>query len=338
MSDSVFPPATGESATDAAGQGHLGLDASGIGPSGPEDARDASDGVEICVNGDEAEVGDASPATALQHEPVAEPDGDKATAAEGELFLDTQPMLDLRFPEEAEALSPDAASQEEPDGRLGTDHDEAISEALPNVSEGVLAPNDVEVVAAGDDDRQPLEATFEELPAEVTETLEASQADASRVTIEDPSGGESQDDRQVEDTGRLANEPDDGDDSRDLDRAPTGAEDVATERKIAAEADATAQALENLKRLLAHKLPDLTAAGSLAEQGTPPAPPPIEPPVPSRLEPVDYPDRDEDVDIAFTPAEDSHGRGGRLAVGSFLAGFAASWVFGAALYAYLVFG
>ena len=113
--------------------------------------------------------------------------------------------------------------------------------------------------------------------------------------------------------------------------------------RIAAEANATAVALENLKRLLANKAVIPTAA-EVHETG------------PERTEPPPLPIYRAPVQLPVTPPpmvamplaaaslstfEDDvpppyRQRG--AAVGSFLAGFALSWVFGAVLYVYLTAG
>jgi hypothetical protein len=113
--------------------------------------------------------------------------------------------------------------------------------------------------------------------------------------------------------------------------------------RIAAEANATAVALENLKRLLANKAV-VPAAAEVHETG------------PERTEPPPLPIYRAPVQLPVTPPpmvamplaaaslstfEDDvappYRRRG-AAVGSFLAGFALSWVFGAVLYVYLTAG
>jgi len=115
--------------------------------------------------------------------------------------------------------------------------------------------------------------------------------------------------------------------------------------RIAAEATATAAALENLKRLLVHHRsePDIAALHNLLEASPEPTePPPI--PVyrpPARL-PVTPPPMVEPP-VATTPLsrfadDDLPQRRPVAAVGSFFAGFALSWVVGAVLYVFLTAG
>ena len=112
--------------------------------------------------------------------------------------------------------------------------------------------------------------------------------------------------------------------------------------RIAAEASATAAALENLKRLLDHKLPPEIAVAQQEEASGPEraAPPPI--PAPAYRPPAHLPITPPPMvatAMAATalsfPADDEPVRSG-MAVGSFLAGFALSWVFGAVLYVFLI--
>ena len=112
--------------------------------------------------------------------------------------------------------------------------------------------------------------------------------------------------------------------------------------RIAAEASATAAALENLKRLLDHKLPPEIAVAQQEEASGPEraAPPPI--PAPAYRPPAHLPITPPPMvatAMAATalsfPADDEPVRSG-MAVGSFLAGFALSWVSGAVLYVFLI--
>jgi hypothetical protein len=111
-------------------------------------------------------------------------------------------------------------------------------------------------------------------------------------------------------------------------------------QKIADEANATAQALETLKQLIAHKMPSMEfdpSTGSPDEAKV--LPPPIqafpaahaiadrEPGEDAELEPIDLP--------AIAREHPYVGRG--PAWQGFLAGFMASWAIGGALYVYLVF-
>lgn len=114
--------------------------------------------------------------------------------------------------------------------------------------------------------------------------------------------------------------------------------------RIAAEATATAAALENLKRLLVHKLPQPGIAprppgppNAGAERGG--APPPIpafRPPVQLPVAPPPMVAAPSAMSVSFADYDDEPARGmPGAAVGSFLAGFALSWVFGAVLYVFL---
>jgi hypothetical protein len=116
--------------------------------------------------------------------------------------------------------------------------------------------------------------------------------------------------------------------------------------RIAAEANATAAALENLKRLLVHKLPDpaipdeTIAVPHRAEESTPRAEPP---PVPAYRPPAHLPVEPPPMVVPLAAASMELSdyepvRRPAPAVGSFLAGFALSWIMGAVLYVYLTSG
>jgi hypothetical protein len=111
--------------------------------------------------------------------------------------------------------------------------------------------------------------------------------------------------------------------------------DWDTDQKIADEANATAQALETLKQLIAHKMPGI----EIDPQAVTPAEEPVRPPPIQAFasEPAS-PEPNDDVMPAipaFIGEPPNAGRG--TAWQGFLAGFMASWAIGAALYAYLVF-
>jgi hypothetical protein len=136
----------------------------------------------------------------------------------------------------------------------------------------------------------------------------------------------------------------------------------AAAAKIAEEANATAEALESLKRMLNHKLPLLEPIPAPPPPAPPPplsvqpaAPPPFSPTYEQTYEPTyerpalpaapTYHQRSQPVTPPplvplgpaaelgmFAPRAPVRGRPG---LGGFLAGFALSWVFGAMLYAYL---
>jgi hypothetical protein len=127
--------------------------------------------------------------------------------------------------------------------------------------------------------------------------------------------------------------------------APTepNADQSSAAQRIAAEASATAEALDNLKRLLAHKMPEINQEGGLQR------PPLLTGPAPPALRTIDpvLVDSDEHT----TPAPQTQGgaidlprletiaysREGGFEFRGFLAGFALSWALGAALYVYLIF-
>lgn len=121
---------------------------------------------------------------------------------------------------------------------------------------------------------------------------------------------------------------------------PEALQDAAA--RIAAEASATAAALENLKRLLVHKLPGPGVAtrppgppDAGAERGAPPPIPAFRPPVQLPVAPPPMVAAPGATAVSFADYDELLlGRRG-AAVGSFLAGFALSWVFGAVLYVFL---
>jgi hypothetical protein len=116
--------------------------------------------------------------------------------------------------------------------------------------------------------------------------------------------------------------------------------------RIAAEANATAAALENLKRLLMHRLPEpyIADASNPQEGGPEPTEPP---PIPVYRPPVQLPVTPPPMIAApvaatslsyFEEDDAPPRRRWGVALGSFFAGFALSWVFGAVLYVYLTAG
>jgi hypothetical protein len=122
-------------------------------------------------------------------------------------------------------------------------------------------------------------------------------------------------------------------------------EDDAAAR-IAAEADATAAALENLKRLLLHRLPEPYIADTSNPQEAGPElaePPPIPVYRPAVQLPVTPPPMIAApiaaTSLSYFEEDDAPPRRRwGAALGSFFAGFALSWVFGAVLYVYLTAG
>lgn len=128
---------------------------------------------------------------------------------------------------------------------------------------------------------------------------------------------------------------------------PADALDDEAAARIAAEANATAAALENLKRLLMHRLPEppIAEASNPREAGpefTEPPPIPVyRPPVqlPVTPPPMISAANDTATSLSYFEDEDAPPRQRwGLALGSFFAGFALSWVFGAVLYVYLTAG
>ena len=129
--------------------------------------------------------------------------------------------------------------------------------------------------------------------------------------------------------------------------SPAEALDDDAAARIAAEADATAAALENLKRLLLHKLPQPHIAEASNPQDAGPEladPPPIpvyRPPIqlPVTPPPMIAATDDDTQSLSYFEDEEAPPRQRwGLALGSFFAGFALSWVFGAVLYVYLTAG
>jgi hypothetical protein len=128
--------------------------------------------------------------------------------------------------------------------------------------------------------------------------------------------------------------------------AISGAFDAAS--KLVAEASAAAEALENLKRLLERRMPDLAASASLSARLQAPLRDPEEKPLMGPPPPLPlYPVRSLDGDLpALRPAQPRFEppvplvpeERRRPDVRGFLAGFALSWAIGAALYIYLTAG
>ena len=116
--------------------------------------------------------------------------------------------------------------------------------------------------------------------------------------------------------------------------------------ELPAEANATAAALENLKRLLMHRLPEPYIAGASNRQEAGPEltePPPIPAYRPAVQLPVTPPPMIAAPVAAtalsyFEEDDAPPSRRWGVALGSFFAGFALSWVFGAVLYVYLTAG
>jgi hypothetical protein len=293
-------------------------------------------------------------------EELAPPFGDTLAAIDREDFNDLQPMLDLRFPEteqptaqvvpdtdiangdedrieliEADQLGvtgiPDsglkhavlASFVEMPSEELATPIDAPSEE--PSIHRA-LDPTDLEVEAVGDPayDTEALTSSADTNP-EVAGASAFARDEAAFAAPEEVYGS----------LPLVAVTSDSG-----LPQA-VPVEDDPTTSRIAVEANATAQALENLKRLLAHKLPDLTVeAASRLPDVSPVQPPPIQIVASTPFDAADFAHQDDGIEEFPIPPMrgERHGRGAGFAVGSFLSGFAASWIFGAALYAYLIFG
>lgn len=125
---------------------------------------------------------------------------------------------------------------------------------------------------------------------------------------------------------------------------PAEAVQDAAAARIAAEASATAAALENLKRLLGHKFPEpgLAMAQNREDASLERTEPP---PIPAYRHPVQLPITPPPMVAApvaataltFADYDDTPPRR-RVAVGSFFAGFVLSWVVGAVLYMFLSAG
>ena len=126
---------------------------------------------------------------------------------------------------------------------------------------------------------------------------------------------------------------------------PNFASALGAAAKLAADANAAASALENLKRLLERQLPNPTQAPRQSVHelfGDPAAAT-----APQPLSPQEVARRMQDDELPATPAKSHPRPGGRSAapherqpfdVRGFMAGFALSWALGAALYIYLTAG
>ncbi|MBX9590728.1 MAG: hypothetical protein K2X43_15575 [Hyphomonadaceae bacterium] len=122
---------------------------------------------------------------------------------------------------------------------------------------------------------------------------------------------------------------------------PEALQDAAA--RIAAEASATEAALENLKRLLVHKMPEPglitspTQPRGRPERADPPPVPAYRPPAHRPIAPPPMMAAPQAAGAPSYAVEESAlpRRSPVAAVGSFLAGFALSWVLGAVLYVFL---
>jgi hypothetical protein len=259
--------------------------------------------------GDEEAADRVEAAQVLQAEPVQWPD---TRPVPTDPFDDLQPMLDLRFPEEPG----DIVTASVPDEIIVLPDDAEAARVILLSDETTLVPEDA-----------PVEALAE--PVDETTVLEASaddtQDEVAVLNTEETSTAEpllAQSEPMPPDVADIA--PQD---------QPHG--DWDTNQKIADEANATAQALETLKQLIAHKMPGI----EIDPQAVTPAEEPVRPPPIQAFasEPAS-PEPNDDVMPAipaFIGEPPNAGRG--TAWQGFLAGFMASWAIGAALYAYLVF-
>ena len=268
---------------------------------------------------------------------------------------DVQPMLDLRFPDEPQSarIEPEVhshvATPAEPTAGIKDadfaeipPHEQTFDEtngSQPRIEAGFEQPFDV---AADSPDT--------DLPTVANETSEGIHQPVAETLVSLPSIGEATPepeyhaeviDTATDDHGRFPDDPE----SPEADAPPRLELDdqETTSQKIAAEASATAEALENLKRLLAHKMPSQTGESVL--QRPPflraPSPPALQAIEPVQSEPAqqeDFPSHRPQVvidppELAF----DAYHRRGGFEIRGFLAGFALSWALGAALYVYLVF-
>ena len=285
------------------------------------------------------------------------PLGDTQAAIDRDTFGDLQPMLDLRFPEPAQPMV-HVVSDTDVDNR-----DEILEANRVGVTNLLDRGGEHEVIASfvempSDEPASPINALVE-APL-ILSALDP--ADLQAEAVDDPaydteaSAQDTSATPEFADASAIARDefafaaPEEvDDDTRPLiaDTSDSGApqpalvEDDPTTQRITAEANATAHALENLKRLLAHKLPNL----AIEEASRPPEAIPVQPPpilsAPSApFDAADFAHQDDAIEEFPLPpiAGKMHGRRAGFALGSFLSGFAASWVFGAVLYAYLTFG
>lgn len=261
--------------------------------------------------GDEEAADRIDVAQVLQAEPVQLVDTRPVPA---DPFDDLQPMLDLRFPETPE----DIITASVPDEIIVLPDETEAPRVILLSDETASAPEDA-----------PVEVLAEQVLLEETAVLEASAHDindevAALIAEEIPAAEplSAQSDPMPPDVDGAAPE----------DQLPGGWD---TDQKIADEANATAQALESLKQLIAHKMPGI----EIDPQAAAPAEEPVRPP-PIQAFASEHAGPEPDDDVlpavpAFIGEQANAGRG--TAWQGFLAGFMASWAIGAALYAYLVF-
>lgn len=357
MSASRFSPGATEDATDALRH---------VVPDSGEDemvaAAHLEEGEDDPANGEpNAQLSLASPHPTPGPDPILleehAPLGDTQAAIDRQTFDDLQPMLDLRFPEVAQPMV-HLVSDTDVDNR-----DETLEADRIGVTNLLDTGLEHEVIASfvempSEEAAAPVDARVETPP--ILHALDP--ADLQAGTVDDPAHDTEASTRDMGTTPEVADAsevaraelefaaPEEVDDPLPLiadayDSGlphPVPVEDDPTTLRIAAEADATAQALENLKRLLAHKLPDLAieAATSRPPDANPAHPPPIQLAASAPFDAADLARQDDGIEEFPLPplAGELPGRRAGFAFGSFLSGFAASWIFGAVLYAYLIFG
>jgi hypothetical protein len=367
MSDAQLPPDTGdeESAPPQRWGTHLNdagelvavrLDASDD-ASPPDVPLSLPDAVEGEANGHAADV------------PVLSLNAPASEAAPD----DVQPMLDLRLPDASSTAPPpdepltlasqpidDPHAAAPPDehqgqGQRDTAGDAPAAADIPMEISPIFSALDAAERAA---QAVPLDETAEEPlafdtgmlppdapPADSEETV----APAAELQAPEPpaidlvEGGTIEIADSAEASSQDAVVPLDG----EQEAPPAEALDDDAAARIAAEANATAAALENLKRLLLHKFPQphIADASNPQEAGPEPTEPP---PVPVYRPPIQLPVTpppmisaadDAATSLSYFEDEDAPPRQRwGLALGSFFAGFALSWVFGAVLYVYLTAG
>jgi hypothetical protein len=266
---------------------------------------------------------------------------------------DLQPMLDLRFPDEPLSAQPDPEVQ----SQLTKIHAESEIELKDT---GEVAPHtSIEPPSATTTSRPWIEVDLEgpvafssgasdvdeaKLAEEIAEDTQQPSAVTELSEGEQRSTPEPQNAPSV--TAFDSHEPSAVETVRpqaDAAPSPDGEHHETAAQKIAAEASATAEALESLKRLLIPKMPLQSTEGTLER------PPFLQAPPPPALREMDHggqePSRREEPVLQPHPVpsdmptlpQDVYQRRRGFEVRGFLAGFALSWALGAALYVYLLF-
>lgn len=315
----------------------------------PEPHSAAADGADATIDAEPRASGPE-----FDSAPIRFPDYSTQAIVEGDASSDDlQPMLDLRFPDDpqvaevepevhnqvaagAESMSLVASSEvaENPHRERGLD--ESPGSQTMNGAEasdagvGALGIRDEPTVAS-----ETRESNYQ-FDTEPLVPLPAADEPSPEPSLHAPAA-----DATIEDEGRPLDETNpqpDGEASSVLDSDQHG----AAARRIAAEASATAEALDNLKRLLAHKMPVLAPESTLQRPpflhaSAPPALQPIETSRSGSNEQEVLADQHEPR-VDFPPPQTvTYPRRGGFEFRGFLAGFALSWALGAALYVYLIF-